>query len=141
MEDSVTSPACRVVRGITIESCHANMPSSRIMHALISKELPLLMRKQVHTRRTALVLTALVIAAAFPMTFPSREHAASAEVVMVENANAMIVADRSAAATIPSATFTGDPAGDESDIAAETAAMMLVGTLLIGIGSVVRRVA
>lgn len=109
------------------------------MHGLISKELPLLMRKQVHTRRAALVLTALVIAAAFPMMLPSREHAASAEVVM-ENTNAMIVADSAAPATIPSATFTGEPAEDESDVA-QTVAMMLVGTLLIGIGSVVRRVA
>ncbi len=74
------------------------------------------------------------------MTLPSREHAASAEVVTVETANAMIVADSAAAATIPSAEFTGDTAGEESDVA-QTAAMMLVGTLLIGIGSVVRRVA
>ena len=110
------------------------------MHGLVSKEVPLLMRKQVHTRRVALVLTALVIAAAFPMMLPSREHAASAEVVMMEPASTMIVADSASAATIPSATFTGDTAGDESDVA-QTAAMMLVGTLLIGIGSVVRRVA
>jgi hypothetical protein len=116
------------------------MPSSRIMHGLISKEFPLLMRKQVHTRRGALVLTALAIAAVFPMTLPSREHAASAEVATMETRNAMIVADTAAVATIPSATFTGDPEADESDIA-QTAAMMLVGTLLIGIGSVVRRVA
>ena len=102
------------------------MPSSRIMHGLISKEVPLLMRKQVHTRRVALVLTALVIAAAFPMTLPSREHAASAEVVMLETTNKMIVADSAAAATIPSAPFTGDTAADESDVA-QTAAMMLVG--------------
>ena len=109
------------------------------MHGLISKEVPLLMRKQVLTRRAALVLTALVIAAAFPMMLPSREHAASAE-VMMETTNTMIVADSAASATIPDATFTGDTAGDESDVA-QTAAMMLVGTLLIGIGSVVRRVA
>jgi hypothetical protein len=98
------------------------------------------MRKQVHTRRAALVLTAIVIAAAFPMTLPSRQHAASAEVVMRETPNAMIVTDRAASATIPTAALTSDPAADESDVA-QTAAMMLVGTLLIGIGSVVRRVA
>jgi hypothetical protein len=86
------------------------------------------------------VLTALVIAAAVPMTLPSRQHAASAEVVTVENRNAMIVADTAAVVTIPSATFTRETEGDESDIA-QTAAMMLVGTLLIGIGAVVRRVA
>ena len=43
------------------------------------------MRKQVHSRRAAVVLTALVMAAAFPMTSPtSREYAASAEVVMMD---------------------------------------------------------
>ena len=96
-----SSPASRAVRGIAIESSQANMPSSRTMHGLISKEVPLLMRKQVHTRRAALVLTALVIAAAFPMMLPSREHAASAEVVMMETTNTMIVADSAASATIP----------------------------------------
>ena len=116
------------------------MPSGRITHGLISKEVPLLMRKRVHTQRAALVLTALVIAAALPMTLPSRQHAASAEVVTMETTNAMILADRAGAATVTNATLTGDTAGDESDVA-QTAAMMLVGTLLIGIGSVVRRVA
>jgi len=88
-------------------------------------------------RRAAFALTALALAVAFPMTWPSsREYAPSAEVVMMD---ARVAGDTDTAVAIPSATFTAGTMGTDDD-ATQTAAMMIVGTFLIAVGSMVRRV-
>lgn len=92
------------------------------------------MRKVVHTQRLPLVLLALLIAVALPVTVlfsregdplvpaPHRELAIAADVAAAP-ADVMDVA--------PVVEWTGD--------AAQSASMVLVGSLLIGIGSIVRR--
>jgi hypothetical protein len=113
------------------------MSSNGKTPALFSTEVPSLMRRAFHTRRAALALIALLGAAAFPMTEPlSHEYAPPAEVVMMD---ARASSDAEVVGEMPSATFTGGTTRRDGDVT-QTAAMMLVGTLLIAVGSVVRRV-
>lgn len=89
------------------------------------------MRKVVHTKRTPIALAAL-LAVALPVTVLfSREGEPAAPT----SARQMAIAADMAAAPVmdvaPVVEWTGD--------AAQSASMVLVGSLLIGIGSIVRR--
>lgn len=53
--------------------------------------------------------------------------------------DARVAGDTDTAVAIPSATFTAGTMGTDDD-ATQTAAMMIVGTFLIAVGSMVRRV-
>jgi hypothetical protein len=100
------------------------------------------MSKQVHTRSSFVIVAAALIAVALPVTvlFSREDHAtpssnavAQAEVALAVPAYSIAP---SAAAGAPStivdaAEWTGD--------VSQSASMVLVGTLLIGLGSIVRR--
>ena len=126
---------------------------------LSSNKVLTLVRKEVHTQRTALVLAVAVMAAAFPMLplFWPASGDASAEVVTLEGATPRleVATPRLEVATpylevatpyneapvaSPRPSFVSGTADDDDD-APRTLSMMLVGTLLIGIGSAVRRAA
>lgn len=80
---------------------------------------------------------ALAMVAAFPMSLPSsHEFEPSAEVVMMD---ARAPGDAEVVVVMPSAAFTGGTTNSGNNVT-QTVAMMLVGSLLISIGSVVRRV-
>jgi hypothetical protein len=98
------------------------------------------MRNELHRRHAAFVLAALVLATAFPMTLTlSRDGGERPDEVIVARVVTKVMADSDAAAAVPNPSFADG--SDWTDAAKQTASMMLVGTLLIGIGTVVRRVA
>jgi hypothetical protein len=102
---------------------------------LIRKAFGKLVSNDIHTRRRSgsKVLVAFVIAAALPVIVAfSREHG---------DPVAATVEGREAVASIPSAPAVVTSAQDWTGDAADSASMMVVGSLLIGIGSIVRRAA
>jgi len=97
------------------------------------------MRNELHRRHVAFVLAASVLAAAFPMTLAlSRDGGERPDEVVVTAVVSRVMANSDAAAAVP-LPYAAD--SDWTDAAAQTASMMLVGSLLIGIGTVVRRIA
>jgi hypothetical protein len=98
---------------------------------------PALMSKQIHTRSSFIVVAAALIAVALPVTvvFSREDHAASETAAQAEVALSVpaysIVPTAGVPALIGQPELTGD--------AAQSAAMVLVGTLLIGLGSIVRK--
>ena len=116
------------------------MPRNTRGPTLSSNKVPTVVRKEVHTQRKALVLAVAVMAAAFPMMLPFSPASgdASAEVVTMDVATPSSEAPAGPAAS-PRPSLLGGAA--ESDDAPQTVSMLLVGTLLIGIGTAVRRAA
>ena len=99
-----------------------------------------LMSKQVHTHRLSMsiVLAAFVAAAALPVIAAfARENGSGASPTYEGDASKLVAAvstpSIATGTTYRPAYKTGDPA--------HTASMLIVGSLLIGIGSMVRRVA
>jgi hypothetical protein len=104
-----------------------------------NRQVPSPMSTAVHRRHAAVVLAAFVVAAAFPMTLVlSRDGSDSPDEVVVTTVVTKVMTDAEAAAVVPLAPFTED--SDRTDAAAQAASMLFVGSLLIGIGTVVRRV-
>jgi len=94
------------------------------------------MRKIVHTKSSALLAATLLIAVALPVTVLfSREDSAPVDAAVPRTE--LAVADMAVPATVidVSAATTVEWTGD----ATQSASMVLVGSLLIGIGSIVRR--
>jgi hypothetical protein len=104
------------------------------------------MSNAVHRRHAAVVLAAFVMAAAFPMTLVlSRDTGETTDEVSktaVATKTTIVVtkvmAETQATTAVPLPAFSED--SDRSDAATQAASMMLVGSLLIGIGTVVRPV-
>jgi hypothetical protein len=93
------------------------------------------MRNVVHTRRTSFTVAAFVLAVALLVTVPlTRETGEASATAVPELVEAH--ATTTALAPVPH----GARVGEQPVEAAHAASMLLVGTLLIGIGSVVRRV-
>jgi len=120
---------------------------------LISNRVPTLMNEKAqtrsNTRAVSIVLIAILLAAALPIVAPLvRENEALAE-TMVSETNAVAVAGAAPVArvsprsVVPSTTSasTITPAITQtfSQTYAQAVSMMLVGSLLIAIGAVVRR--
>jgi hypothetical protein len=102
------------------------------------------MRNEVHTRSSFILVAAALIAVALPVAvlFSREDDAASDALERVEAAAPLpaysiapiaMVPTGAAAANIDGTEWTGD--------ALESASMVLVGSLLIGLGSIVRRAA
>ena len=97
------------------------------------------MRNQVHRRHAAFVLAAFVMAGALPLTIPlSRDSGDAPAELIVPGVVSKVMTDTESATAVPLRPFAADP--DGTDAAEQAASMMLVGTLLIGIGSMVRRI-
>jgi hypothetical protein len=105
-----------------------------------------LMRNVVHRKHASIVVAALFIAVALPVTVLfSREDLARRAVH--ENAmRAEIAADIAVPTTeiaasiaVPTATIGVTPTAEWTGDATQSASMVIVGTLLIGLGSIVRR--
>jgi hypothetical protein len=88
------------------------------------------MRKTAQTRSRAIGLAAFVMAVALPVA-----GSLASDMGEVVDSAALGEASR----TVPQASFGTDTLDRTAPDAAHTASMMLVGTLLIGIGSMVRR--
>lgn len=95
----------------------------------------MLMRKEVHTPRSTIAVAAVVMAAALPIIvlLSRQEGNASASPVGRPVLSVAVPPAESAAALAPAPDWMGD--------AADSASMMLVGTLLIGLGQIIRRAA
>ncbi|HET7220184.1 MAG TPA: hypothetical protein VFJ02_19145 [Vicinamibacterales bacterium] len=92
------------------------------------------MRKVVHTTRVSILAATLLIAVALPVTVLfSREGADP--VAPAARGELAVAADMAAPADVMDVAPVVDWTGD----AAQSASMVLVGSLLIGIGSIVRR--
>jgi hypothetical protein len=89
-----------------------------------------MMRKTAQTRSRAIVLAAFVMAVALPVAGSLASYTGEAE------ESTPLAA---ATATVPQPRFGTDPSEPTTPDAAHAASMMLVGTMLIGIGSMVRR--
>ena len=104
------------------------------------------MSNAVNRRQAAILLSVFVMAAAFPMTLVlswatgettdevSKTTVAAKTTIVVTK----VMAETEATTAVPLPAFTED--SDRSDAATQAVSMMLVGSLLIGIGTVVRRV-
>jgi hypothetical protein len=98
------------------------------------------MSKQVHTHRLAMpiVFAAIVIAGALPMLVAfAREDGSGTDATSVDEASELVAAVSASSVAAGTAHRTAYGTGDP----AHAASMMIVGTLLIGIGSMVRRAA
>jgi hypothetical protein len=94
------------------------------------------MRNEVHTRGAALLLGALLIAVLLPVTVLfSREEASAPD---VPSGDGFTVAASIARPRVDPMAVASTYVGWRGD-AAQSASMVIVGTLLIGIGSIVRR--
>jgi hypothetical protein len=96
-----------------------------------------LMSKEVHTRSSIVIVAAALIAVALPVTvLVSREgHAPSETAERAEVALAVPAYSIAPSTAAPSIVGAPEWTGD----VAQSASMVLVGTLLIGLGSIVRR--
>jgi hypothetical protein len=96
-----------------------------------------LMRNELHTRHASILLAALLMVALVPVTgLFSLEDTLSPAAASQPELAVSIPATRIAPTAID---WTGDWSGAWTEDAAQSASMVLVGTLLIGIGSIVRR--
>lgn len=100
---------------------------------------------QSHTRAVSIVLIAILIAATLPLVAPLlRENEALAE-TMVSEPNSVAVSNAAPVARVSTRTVVPATAAPQtmsqtfSQTYAQAVSMMLVGSLLIAIGSVVRR--
>jgi len=91
------------------------------------------MREIAQTRSRTIVLAAFVMAVALPVA-----TSLSSDTGEVAGSAALVEAS-GALATVPQGRFATAPSDRTTPDAAHAASMMLVGTLLIGIGSMVRR--
>jgi hypothetical protein len=95
------------------------------------------MRNELHTRKSPILFGACLIAVLLPVAVLfSLEKAAPPEVPSHAELAVAIPVSRVAPSAID---WTSDWSGDWTRDAAQSASMVLVGSLLIGIGSVVRR--
>jgi hypothetical protein len=98
------------------------------------------MSKQFHTRSSFIIVAAAVMAVALPVTvLLSREDHAAAE-AMERAQVGLAVPAYSIAPTAGTATIVSTGAEWTGD-ATQSATMVLVGTILIGLGSIVRKTA
>ena len=96
------------------------------------------MRKVVHTKRAPFAAAALLIAVALPVTvLLSREGEPAAPPTQRKLAIAVDMA--AAPADVMPGVLDAASDGEWTGDAAQSASMVLVGSLLIGIGSIVRR--
>jgi hypothetical protein len=96
-----------------------------------------LMSKEVHTRSSIVVVAAALMAVALPVTvlFSRENHAPSETVERAEVALSVPAYSIAPSSAAPSVIGASDWTGDIS----QSASMVLVGSLLIGLGSIVRR--
>jgi hypothetical protein len=93
------------------------------------------MRKESHTRSALIVSAALVVSLALPATvLLSREDDSSPEIAGREDLVASVNRGELAAVSVGS-----DPIIPWQEDAAQSASMVIVGSLLIGIGTIIRR--
>jgi hypothetical protein len=105
-----------------------------------------LMRNVVHRKHASIAVAALFVAVAVPVTVllsredlalrSSRENVARTEIAADI---AVPTADIAASIAVPTATIGVTPTAEWTGDAMQSASMVLVGTLLIGLGSIVRR--
>jgi hypothetical protein len=94
------------------------------------------MRKEFHTRHSTIAVAAFVMALALPVAVPLTRD--GGEATAAAAAEGAVAKGPVAAVVTPPARFV-IPASDDSPDPVQAGSMLLVGTLLIGIGSVVRR--